>query len=68
MIWLETDPQREPRYASLYASHRKMVDRVAETMHQHVRARRSTTHPKPFAFAYPTYPLTLNHILLLTFL
>ncbi|KAL3927309.1 MAG: hypothetical protein SGPRY_002879, partial [Prymnesium sp.] len=44
VIWLETDPQREPRYASLYASHRKMVDRVAETMHQHVRARRSTSH------------------------
>eukprot|EP00966_Prymnesium_polylepis_P050500 1169017-Prymnesium_polylepis.1 len=39
VVWLETNPEAEPRYAMLYASHRNWVDRVAESMHVHVKAR-----------------------------
>ena len=29
VVWLDVNPGSEPRYASLYASHREWVDRVA---------------------------------------
>ena len=32
--WIDVDPIGEPRYASLYASHREWVDRVDQTMQE----------------------------------
>ena len=42
-IWLDVNPATEERYANLYASHRQWVDRVAETIAPHERARQNNT-------------------------
>ena len=45
-IWLDINPMSEDRYANLYASHRQLVDRVAEKIAPHERARVSQAHNK----------------------
>ena len=34
-MWLDVDPEKEPKYVYLYASHREWVDRVAECLRPH---------------------------------
>ena len=58
VVWLETDPKREPRYASLYASHRQMVDHVAEIMHVHRESLGQDWRQYPLRFPVPLSRVT----------